>query len=512
MENQIIEESISEMPFIEKPFDKVRRLYKGARKPRKIDGDLGAFRLTNTDSYKGYHSLMLKEIFGENEIINSQYYVCARKGSKYDEHVLFGLQRLLMIIENTIITEEHVEYTASLFAAGLGGFDKEIWLYVARELNGKIPVRIRALPEGSIVPPGVPMFVIESEDPKFARAVGYLETFLSHLWYTVTVATHSREMKKILEKYLKMTSMSLDRLLFMLHDFGCRGVPTIETAGLGGAAHLVNFRGSDTMPATDILFDYYGITSMSQFSVNATEHSVMTSKGREGEIEVLESLLEDHSTQLLSIVIDSYDQYNATEQLTTSLLRLVKARPAGCGIVLRPDSGEPVDVITTLFAIIGENLKDEITTNEKGYKVFPPYIGIIYGDGLDNDKIVRILERCVELGWDTGNLVFGMGGGLLQKVNRDTVRFAWKCCFYQTADGKCIDVYKDPVDGKGTNDSKASLAGRQKVIIDDGGVLRAVREDDPTYADYEDQLKTVYANGQVVKKYTFDEIRANAAI
>lgn len=477
----------------------------------KVNESLDNFSLVHSDSYKGSHGLMLCTVYDDNAVNNVQFYAGPRKGSKYPNVINFGLQKLLLTLENTIITEGHVRSVSTLYSQGIGDFDTEAWLYVARELKGIMPIRIYALPEGVEVPAGVPLFTMESTDAKFARVLGYLETFMSHLWYPMTVATHSREVKKIIKTYTNLTSTNADSWKFMLHDFGCRGVSSMATAAIGGAAHLVNFFGSDTVPGLQFIYDYYGCSSMPAFSVNATEHSIMTSKALEGQYVVIEKLLRKFTEGVLSIVIDSYDQYAVTNALSDAamLLPLVKARNGK--VVLRPDSGEPVVVIEKLFEILGKNLEAEIITNQKGFKLLPPYIGIIYGDGLNPAKIEELLKKATQLGWAADNLVFGMGGGLLQKIDRDTCRFAWKCCALQTADGVWRDVYKDPCDGKGTSESKASLRGRQKVVKIEGKYV-VVREDDPTYAHLDNELKLVYDNGDVVKTFTFEEVRANADV
>jgi nicotinamide phosphoribosyltransferase len=302
---------------------------------------------------------------------------------------------------------------------------------------------------------------------------------MSHLWYPLTVCTQSRDIKKIIKQFMDETSTNPGAIGFMLHDFGCRGTSSMATSSVGGSAHLVNFQGSDTIPCMGHIMTHYGSAGMPGFSVNASEHSIMTSMAEVGEVDVLEKLLRRFTTGVLSLVIDSYDQYRATETLTTTLLPLVQARSGK--VVLRPDSGEPVDVIKRLFEILSRNLASFITVNSKGFKVLPPFIGIIYGDGLSPAKIQQLLTVMKDLGWAADNIVFGMGGGLLQKVDRDTCRFAWKCCALQTADGVWNDVYKDPCDGKGTSDSKASLRGRQKVIKVDG-VYTVVREDSVEHA------------------------------
>jgi len=478
--------------------------------PDAIDPLLDTFDLTKSDSYKGSHGMMLAKIHTHNPIIGSQYYVSARKGSKFPAVLFFGLQYFIEMLQNTVITEAHVESVASLFKQGLGDFDPEPWFYVAKNLHGALPLTIRALPEGVEVPAGVPLFTIEATDPRFATSVGYLETFFSQNWYTLTVATLSHEVKKVIFEYLLKTSTAdpMSAILFMLHDFGVRGASSMTTASIGGAAHAVSFFGSDNLPAVDFIQKYYGTSVQPIVSVNASEHSVMTSKLEEGELEVIRSLLENFQEGVLSIVIDSYDQYRLVKKLTTELLSLVMARHGK--LVLRPDSGVPSEVLARLLSILSKNLEQYITINDKGYKVLPNFIGIIYGDGLDLSKIRDLLEVAKVHNFSADNLVFGMGGGLLQKVDRDTCRFAWKCCAVQLEDGEWRDVYKDPVDGKGTNESKTSLKGRQKVVKIDG-VYQVVREDSVEHKDLKNELETVFENGFVKKYVTFDEIRARAS-
>jgi nicotinamide phosphoribosyltransferase len=329
---------------------------------------------------------------------------------------------------------------------------------------------------------------------------------LTQVWFPSTVATLSKEIKKYCKKYLDLTSDNGEiPLKFMLHDFGERGVSSMESAGMGGMAHLVNFYGSDTVEGVLYAREHYK-EPMAGYSVIATEHSIMTSKGRDGEYEVIKMMLEKFLKGILSLVLDSYNIYKAVNHLTTKFLPILKAREGK--VVIRPDSGEPVEVLARIFEILVENLGSEITTNSKGFKVLPSYIGVIWGDGLDINKINEILEWLLQSGWSAENIVFGMGGGLLQKVNRDTQAFAFKCSANQTEEGVWNDVWKDPVD---SSSGKSSKKGCLKLIKHEGAFM-TVREDDPAYAEFENELKVVFENGEIKKEFTFEEVRKNAEI
>jgi nicotinamide phosphoribosyltransferase len=462
--------------------------------------------ILKTDSYKVghwgmYQSLDLHKIYS---------YFEARKGAKFSETTFFGLQYFLKQLEGIVITREHITEAKEFVKLHLGDeelFNEDMWTYILQDLGGKLPLVIRAVPEGMCIPEGNVLMTIENTDPRCAALVNHFETLLTHIWYTSTVATQSREIKKILKTYLDATSDKPDHLQFQMHDFGERGVSSMETAGLGGMAHLVNFMGTDTIEGVLYAKKIYG-EQMAGYSVVASEHSVMTSRMEEGEFDVLKMLLEKYPKGILSLVLDSYDIDSAVLHLTTEFLPLVKSREGK--VVIRPDSGKPVDVTLRLFKILEGTLSSDITLNSKGYKCLPNYIGIIYGDGLDIEMIQKILITLKEHNWASDNIVFGMGGGLLQKVNRDTQRFAFKCSANQTSDGVWHDVYKNPIDARKGGDTKASKKGKLKLIQQDS-IFMTVRQDDPEYMDCEDLLIEVFRDGEIKKLFTFQEIRQNSS-
>lgn len=457
-----------------------------------------------TDTYKlahwkAYEELGLKKVHS---------YFEARKGAQYDTTTFVGLQPILQFLQENPITMEMVVEGDAFTSGHIGpdNYNRAGWEYIVREHGGRLPIVIKAVDEGTEVPKGNALLTIENTDPKCPWITNHLETFLTHVWFPSTVATLSKEIKKSCKRYLDLTSDNGEiPLKFMLHDFGERGVSSMESAGMGGMAHLVNFYGSDTVEGVLYAREHYN-EPMAAYSVIASEHSIMTSRGRDGEYEVINMMIEKFPKGILSLVLDSYNIYNAVDHLTTDLLDKVKAREGK--VVIRPDSGEPVEVLARIYEILTKNLGSEITMNSKGFKVLPSYIGVIWGDGLDIAKINEILEWLLQAGWSAENIVFGMGGGLLQKVNRDTQAFAFKCSANQTEEGVWNDVWKDPVD---SSSGKSSKKGCLKLIKHEGAFM-TVREDDPAYIQIENELKVVFENGEIKKEFTFAEVRRNAEI
>jgi nicotinamide phosphoribosyltransferase len=457
-----------------------------------------------TDSYKLTHW----SIYNELEIRKIFSYFEARDKALFPTTTFFGLQILLKILEKNPITQSMIDEGELITNTHIGPnlFNRDGWEHILKNHNGRLPVIIKAVPEGTEVPKGNVLLTIENTDPLCNFLPNHLETFLTQVWYPSTVATLSKEIKKACIKYLELTSSCPDAINFMLHDFGERGVSSMDSAGIGGLGHLVNFYGTDTVEALLYAKNYYH-EDMAGFSVIATEHSIMTSRGKEGEFSVIDAIVKKYKDGILSLVLDSYDIYSAVNYLTTDILDLIKARIGK--VVIRPDSGEPIIVLEKIFNILENNLKSEITINSKGYKVLPPYIGVIWGDGLDIDKIYEILEFLKVSGWSVDNIVFGMGGGLLQKVNRDTQAFAFKCSANMIKNDEWNDVWKDPID---SSSGKKSKKGCLKLIKDSNGNYKTVRIDDPEYLQFDNELKVVFENGFITKEFTLKEVRTNASL
>ena len=456
-----------------------------------------------TDSYKLNH---WNQYPAGTEKVYS-YFEC-RKGAKFAETPFFGLQYIIKNhLEGVVVTREKIENAAKLCKAHFGDekyFNREGWEYILNSYGGKLPVVIKAVEEGTVVPINNVLMTIENTDNKCFWLTNFLETILSQVWYPITVASLSREVKVTLNEYFTLTSDG-GLLNFGLHDFGFRGASSWESAGIGGAAHLINFLGTDTVVAMEVAVNYYNADLNGlAFSVAATEHSVMTALGKNGEEQVVDNLLNEYPTGILSVVSDSYDIYNFVSNIVGTKFKDRILDRDGV-FVVRPDSITPthptpeeemVWIMENLWANIGG------TINSKGYKVINPKVRVLWGDGIDIDGIKKILYAVTKAGFATENIAcFGMGGGLLQKVNRDTQRCAFKCSA-QYRDGQWYDIQKNPKDV-----SKASKKGKLKLIKVDGE-FETVGENDPG----EDYLKVVFYDGVLLNEVDFATIRKNAAL
>lgn len=457
-----------------------------------------------TDSYKLTH---WNQYPAGTEGVYS--YLEAREGAQYPATVFFGLQPILQQLEESRITHADINEAAFIAAAHFGSpdvFNRAGWERIVKVHGGRLPLWIKAVPEGTVVPIGNVLMTVESTDPQLPWLTNALESYLLHVWYPTTVATRSYFTKQMLKRQLERSAdaESMAALSFMLHDFGYRGATGHESAALGGAGHLVNFLGTDTVPALQLVHDSYTMPYADiAYSVPATEHSVMTSLGEQGEMQIVSDLIEQHPTGILSVVADSYDIYRFVSVLSTELHEAVMARDGK--FVVRPDSVTKEHPTPELLCI---SLLDRLwatfggTVNSKGYKVLDPHVGLLWGDGIEQDGIERILDKIIDVGgYSAENMVFGMGGGLLQKLNRDTQRFAFKC-----AAQKRRGVW-EPVN-KGTY-GKTSKAGRMKLIYDHTDAdVETVAED--AVPDRPDLLETVFEDG-FAQNQSFKDIRERAA-
>jgi nicotinamide phosphoribosyltransferase len=467
--------------------------------------------ILSTDSYKLTHFSQYPE--GTTGVYS---YLEARKGAEFDNTVFFGLLPLLKRLEGAVVTPKDVFDAYDLAKVHFGNpdiFNFDGWMYIARELQGKLPIRIKAVPEGTVVPVGNVLMTVENTDPKCFWLTNALESLLLHVWYPTTVASKSRAIKKFLAESLDATGGSREGLPFMLHDFGYRGATGEEAAAIGGLSHLVNFMGTDTLPALILGAQAYAADlSTLGFSIPATEHSVMTALGEEGEWLQVDRLLQANPTGIVSCVADSYNIYKFVDMICQPDYRLdIIARDGK--FVIRPDSltlehQTPgtlmVDLMERLWTSYGG------TTNDKGFRILDPHIGVIWGDGIDFDGIKKLMNRVVLAGFAAENLVFGMGGGLLQKVNRDTMRFAFKSSAQQR-DGVWYDVQKRPLDM-----SKASKAGRLRLdrCLDGEYETKAENVAPHDHVAQVDLLQVVFEDGVLTEAASprFEDVRKRAAL
>lgn len=451
-----------------------------------------------TDSYKLTHHAMYPP--GTQTVYS---YFESRKGARFDGTLFFGLQFILeQYLAGVVVGMDDVNEAAKLAEAHFGGplFNLAGWTHVVNDHGGQLPLRIKAVPEGSIIPVGNVLMTVENTCPKCFWLTNFVESMLTHIWYPSTVATLSYNVKQTMKQFLDRTSDNPAAIDFMLHDFGYRGATTHEAAAIGGAGHLVNFMGTDTLPAMQLLMEFYGADLASlAFSVPATEHSVMTARGREGEYDVLDQMIKSYPAGILSVVADSYDIYAFTDEV---IRRKDQVLARDGRFVLRPDSvTEQHDTPERLVLALMKKLWDGFggTTNSKGFAVLDDKVRVLWGDGIDADGIAAILTNLELAGYSAENMVFGMGGGLLQKVNRDTQRFAFKSSA-QKRNGEWHDVQKQPLDA-----SKTSKAGRLKLVHTVNGYeTRRVEE-----AGH-DVLDEVFLDGTVMRTYSLDDVRREA--
>ena len=467
--------------------------------------------ILNTDSYKV--SMFKQYPAGTTGV----YSYIESRGGRYDRTVFFGLQAFIKEYLLAPITQVDIDIADEILTAHGEPFNRAGWQYILDNHAGYLPVVIRAVPEGTVVPVKNVLATIENTDPECFWLTTWLETaLLRAVWYGTTVATQSYTIKQVILDYLERTGdpTTID---FKLHDFGARGVSSMESAGIGAAAHLVNFMGTDTISGVLFAREFYN-AGIAGFSIPAAEHSTITSWGRDGEVDAYRNMLAQFARPgtILAVVSDSYDIYNAASKLWGEELRQ-QVIDSGATVVIRPDSGDPVEVNRKLVEILGE--KFGYTKNAKGFKVLNN-VRLIQGDGINELTVRTILGAFMAMGWSADNIAFGMGGALLQIVDRDTQRFAMKCSAMSrdvwVEDGdlgsgwktEWVDVVKDPV----TDPGKKSKAGRVTLWTNGTGEYVSSVDEPKQWADrgWTKALVPVFWDGKLEKEYSFDEVRANA--
>jgi nicotinamide phosphoribosyltransferase len=444
-----------------------------------------------TDSYKGTHWWQYPQ--GTEEV---ESYLESRGG--FAPKVLnYGGQYIRSRYLCQRISHRQVKEANDFFTAhiGPGQFNLEGWNYIVEKHDGFLPLEIKEVPEGTLVPTHNVLMTVRNTDKNTPWLTNYVETILMQVWYPITVATLSYEMRKLISKYLKLTG---DESLidFKLHDFGFRGVSSVESAAIGGSAHLLNFKGTDTIPGILLANTYYK-AGMAGFSIPAAEHSTITSWGKDHEVDAYRNMIQRFKDGLVAVVSDSYDLYSAIEHIWGEMLHDDVIKRNGT-LVVRPDSGYPPEVVVKSLELLGQ--KFGYTTNNKGYKVLDPHVRLIQGDGIDYDMTRNILHEMKQKGWSTDNVAFGMGGALLQKINRDTQRFAFKACSV-TVNGVERPVFKQPATDKG----KASKAGKLALVKGEDGELQTILASELN--GRENLLRTVYLNGRAERWSSWDSIR-----
>lgn len=468
--------------------------------------------ILNTDSYKV--SMFKQYPVGTTGV----YSYIESRGGRYDKTVFFGLQAFIKEYLLTPITQEDIDIADAILTAHGEPFNREGWEYILRKHGGFLPLVIRAVPEGTVVPTKNVLATIENTDPKVPWLTTWVETpILRAIWYPTTVATQSWHIKQVIKDFLEKTG-DPSTIDFKLHDFGARGVSSLESAAIGGASHLVNFMGSDTISGVVYAREYYN-AGIAGFSIPAAEHSTITSWGRDNEVKAYENMLNQFAKPgaIVAVVSDSYDIFNAAAKLWGEELR-EKVIASGATVVIRPDSGDPVAVNRQLVEILGE--KFGYTVNAKGFKVLNN-VRLIQGDGVNELTIRSILGAFMAMGWSADNIAFGMGGALLQAIDRDTQKFAMKCssvCIEHNLPSdlgdstayEWIDVQKDPI----TDSGKKSKAGRVELWKSSDGMYASAVHQPNTWTDkglgWSPALEEVYRDGKLIRDQNFQEVRANS--
>lgn len=382
---------------------------------------------------------------------------------------------------------------------------------------GYLPIEIKALPEGSRVPIKVPCITIVNTLPEFYWLTNFLETILSAIiWQPCTSATIAHAYRKLLDKYAAQTGMPAEFVQWQGHDFSFRGMSSLESAVLSGMGHLLSFSGTDTIPAIDALEEYYHTDADKELiggSVAATEHSVMCSGSKDGELETFNRLItEVYPSGIVSIVSDTWDLWKVCTEYVAALKETILKRNGK--VVIRPDSGDPVKIICgnpkgkteaerkgvveLLWDVFGG------TVTDKGYKLLDGHIGAIYGDSINLQRATDICEGLMKKGFAT-QAVLGIGSFTYQYNTRDTFGMAMKATYVEL-DGEGREIFKNPITDDGT---KKSATG-----------LLCVKEENDKYVlhdkvswqeEKESALETVFKDGKLVKEYTLQEIRARLA-
>lgn len=389
---------------------------------------------------------------------------------------------------------------------------------------GYLPLRIKALPEGTLCPLRVPMATVENTDPRFFWLTNFIETLWStEVWLPSTSATTAHQYRTLLDRYALETTGSTEGVDFQAHDFSMRGMSSLQSAAKSGAAHLLSFLGTDSIPAISYLEKYYGADITKEMvgtSIPATEHSVACSYGDESEREYFRRMIQDvYPSGLVSVVSDTWDLWNVLTETLPSLRDEILGRDGK--LVIRPDSGNPVDIVcgtreyrSQLTDPVAKGVVELLwdtfggSINEQGYRVLDPHIGCIYGDGISPERAEAICERLKRKGFASTNIVFGVGSYTYQRVTRDTYGFAMKSTWVKI-NGEEKQIFKDPATD--TGHVKRSLKGRVAVVGLGAGLVAFDGLSEAEEARIQSELRTVFEDGVVYNTQSLSDIRGRLA-
>lgn len=491
--------------------------------------------VAQTDAYKLSHEKFMNELteyIYSNSTPRSSKYLPVMKEFYDNKSVFFGLQ---VFIKDFLIKEWNETFFAQPKDKVIKKFKRRLDTYLGKDSIsmdrfedlhdlGYLPIEIKALPEGARVNERVPYFTIVNTNPKFAWLTNYLETIIScETWKPCVTATIGFELRKMINKFALETTGSLNGTDFQLHGFEFRGMSGRHDAALSGAGFLLNTWGTDTLPAIELMEEFYNADAEKEpigFSVPASEHCVSSlGTALDSELEFFrKAITVDYPTGIVSLVADTYDFFNVITNYATELKEDILNRKTNelglAKVVWRPDSGIPADIVCgDKNAPVGspqykgamECLWDIFggTVSDQGYKILNERTGIIYGDGIGQKVAFEILTRLKEKGFASTNILFGIGSFTLNMLSRDCLGIAIKGTWAQV-DGKGYDIYKDPITDDGL---KKSAKGLLRVDLVDGEYVltdQVTREQEQG-----GELKTVFRDGKLIKDWTLSEIREN---
>lgn len=470
--------------------------------------------MTLCDSYKTEHHKMYPK---KTTLVYSNFTPRKSRIEGINEVVVFGLQAFIKEYLIDHFNENFFNKPQAQIREEYGfaiGVDPQhivdLWTLQC------LPIEIKALPEGALCPIGVPCLTIKNTHPDFGWLTNYLETLIScQLWQPMTSATIAYQYKKLLNKYALETTGTTEFVQWQGHDFSMRGMSSVESAILSGMGHLTSFTGTDTIPAIYGLKKYYNATGLIGASVPATEHSVMCMGIKEDEVNTFLRLLQTYPTGILSVVSDTWDLWKVCTEYLPLLKEQILARDGK--LVIRPDSGDPVDIICGNVTArltnpkfspkekgVIELLWDVFggTVNEQGYKVLDSHIGAIYGDSITLERAKQICERLKAKGFASTNIVLGIGSYTYQYNTRDTFGFAMKAT-YGEVNGEGREIFKDPITDDGTKRSKKGLL----CVMEDDNSNVVCYDGCSWEQEGKGMLKSVFKDSKLIKETNLEEIR-----
>ncbi len=475
--------------------------------------------LTATDFYKTDHRRQYPD--GTTEIYSN---FTPRSSQRKNKHIInFGLQ---YFIKDFLLNSWNEHFFKQERSVILGTYKRRMDLALGENAIdvshigalhdlGYLPLRIKALPEGAIVPTGVPLLTIVNTHPDFFWLTNYIESAMSsYLWKPITSATTAFEFKKLLTRFAMKTGGSMEFINFQMHDFSFRGMSSLQDSVATGAAHLTSFIGTDSIAAIDFIEEFYNADAKKEVigcSAPATEHSVMCMGTQEKELETYRRLIcETYPEGIISIVSDTWDFWKVITEYIVILKEDILHRKGK--VVIRPDSGDPFKIVVGDLDAADESpeYKGTVeclwdifggTTTKQGYKILDPHIGLIYGDSISLDVADRILDGLAQKGFCSSNIIFGIGSTSYQYVTRDTFGFAFKATSSKV-NGRRLDIFKDPKTDSGT---KKSAKGLLRVEFENGHYV--LHHQQTESQEKQGELKTIFEDGKLIYEVTLADIR-----